>query len=291
MTDAAHNHFTTDALQPLTMRNYNRAIDRWLACWKTPPTLAWLVAHPEEAVRVLRSSPDIKNTPSNHHTFLNAVASYVKHETKDAESQKVWRDIQYRNSEPLREHRLDEAPSNLQAGKDLDWEDILRVRDALPLSSTKLLLAFYTYINPMRADYFATELVYGSREPEGNYILCMPRNRYVLVVQDYKTKKAHGDIETLLPEPLAKLLTEYINAGMTGSFLFQNEKDEPFERATFSNWANARLSKAMGKRTTLTALRHAFASQLDFNRPLRELRDVAHSMGHSVGTQRTYKWT
>ena len=291
MTETIHNYFATEELAPSSKRMFNTCIDKWRACWDTPKTLAWIVAHPTEALKALRENPDIKNTPANNHRFISAIVAYIKHELRDESGVYTrWKDSQVKNSEPMREHRLTGKPTELQAGKELNWSDICKARDELPLTQTKLLLAFYTYINPMRADYFATELVHDAREPEGNYIRCLPRDKYVLVIQDYKTKKAFGKMEVALPEPLVKMLTEYLREHAGRKYLFLKETDEPFSRNGFSCWTIKHLSRAMGKQTTLTALRHAFTSQLDFNRPIAELNTIAKSMGHSVATQRTYKW-
>jgi len=290
MTETIHNYFATEKLAPSSKRMFNICIDKWRECWDTPKTLAWIVAHPTEALKALRENPDIKNTPVNHHTFISAIVAYARHEIRNDEQATLWRDIMYKNSEPLREHRLSGKPTELQTGKELKWSDICKARDALPLTQTKLLLGFYTYINPMRADYFATELVHDARTPEGNYIRCLPRDKYVLVIQDYKTKKAHGIMNIDVPEPLAKMLTEYLREHVGRKYLFLKETDEPFSRNGFSCWTGKHLSRAMGKQTTLTALRHAFTSQLDFNRPIAELNTIAKSMGHSLAIQRTYKW-
>ena len=291
MTETIHNYFATEELAPSSKRMFNTCIDKWRACWDTPKTLAWIVAHPTEALKALRENPDIKNTPANNHRFISAIVAYIKHELRDESGVYTrWKDSQVKNSEPMREHRLLGKPTDLQTGKELNWSDICKARDELPLTQTKLLLAFYTYINPMRADYFATELVHDAREPEGNYIRCLPKDKYVLVIQDYKTKKAFGKMEVALPEPLAKMLTEYLREHAGRKYLFLKETDEPFSRNGFSCWTGKHLSRAMGKQTTLTALRHAFTSQLDFNRPIAELNTIAKSMGHSVATQRTYKW-
>ena len=43
---------------------------------------------------------------------------------------------------------------------------------------------------------------------------------------------------------------------------------------------------------TLVALRHSYTSSvIDYNRPIRELKAIATSMGHSVSAQKMYQWT
>ena len=52
------------------------------------------------------------------------------------------------------------------------------------------------------------------------------------------------------------------------------------------------LKRIFGKPMTLVALRHSYTSSvIDYNKPIRELRAIATSMGHSVSAQKMYQWT
>jgi integrase len=126
-----------------------------------------------------------------------------------------------------------------------------------------------------------------------NYIIL--DSEFKLVIQEFKTQKKYKTIEHILPERLKKELEESLKAEPR-SWLFIKRREslsspeQEMSPGEYSNWANRILTRVFGKRTTLTALRHSFASSLDFNSSLKELAGVAKSMGHSVGMSRGYVW-
>jgi len=285
-----------------TRKVFNRNIGRWLKALDHPGNMLtpWLLKQPRKMMRGLQACPDIKPTNTNHHMFISAIVAYIQHVMKDDTLLDVWKEIMYDNSKPLKERYLTGQPTALQANKaDIKWEDILKVRDELPLGSTKLLLSFYTMIPPERGgDFHSCFLMPEGAEKEypdacaGNYIIIKHDAPWELYLNEYKTKKRLGTIKIDLPEELILMVSEYhvmIQEPSSG-YLFENEKGEPFTRGTFSTWAVRRLTEAFGRPMTLTAIRHAYISQIDFNRPIGELNAVAESMGHSVETQRKYKW-
>ena len=74
------------------------------------------------------------------------------------------------------------------------------------------------------------------------------------------------------------------------SYLFTNSIGGPYDRSQYSGYSVRMLERLFGKPVTLTTLRHSYTSSLDYNRPIRELNEIAHSMGHSVGVQHMYRW-
>lgn len=247
-------------------------------------------------MRGLQACPDIKPTNTNHHMFISAVVAYIQHVMKDDTLLDVWKEIMYDNSKPLRERYLTGEPTALQANKaDIKWEDILKVRDELPLGITKILLSMYTMIAPERGgDYHNVAMFPFNSDPaliKCNYIIMYLEGPWKLYLRDYKTKRKHGIIVVDLPDELSNMISEYqMTSPPESDCLFENEKGEPFTRGTFSTWAVRRLTGAFDRPMTLTAIRHAYISQIDFNRPIGELNAVAESMGHNLSTQRVYKW-
>jgi len=299
MTAVVTNHFKTTLLGETSKKMFNIALDKWKKCWGMPKTLEWIIQHPVQAMKCLRAAEGIKATPMNHHRFISAVLAYLKHEAPDNDAFLVWKKIQDANSEPLKEHRLSGKPTALQADKIQLWERILEVRDELELGETKLLLAFYTYINPVRADYYDCMIYKNEKEVDHdlgvqNYIILDDKPR--VVMGDYKTSKHYGVLTLPMPEELVAILKAFLKANPKRVWLFEKIHDtestiaEPFDRAYFSMWANRRLRKAFNAPMTLTAIRHSFTSQLDYNQSIALLNTIAKTMGHSVDTQRKYKW-
>jgi len=288
------DYFPTAPLAGSSKKMFNRNIERWLKAF--PPekerTLDWLVRHPKKAMKCLRRAETVKNTPKNHHCFISAIRAYTKHVMKDEELHEVWDTIQKENEKPIWEERLSGKPTELQKGKEMPWADILKVRDALPLSATKLLLAMYTYIPPIRADLFACRLYEETPDEVGedNYIVLDEKNPR-LVLQDYKTKKTYGALQIPLPKPLYEMIRQCIKEGICkGEYLFTDTFDLPYDRHGFSKQSGRMLARAFGKPMTLTAIRHNFTSKIDSNLPVKELKIFAEPMGHSLVMQRMYKW-
>jgi len=314
------NHFPTASLSESSKALYNRMIERWIdvvynnshrgntevkqseeirkelrAKW-----LKWLIQHPAQAMKALVAEKAIKNSNTNHHIFISAIVSYLTHERSDSSHLKVWRGMQEENSRPIKAHYLKGVPTELQEGKQKAWADIIRVRDELPISEVKLLLGYYTYIPPIRADLYQCRVYEDDRElrdsgenKDGNYVVLGDKAR--LVLNDYKTRGKYGMIQIPLPQELVKLTNDYFEMlGYPAECLFmkhqENNTHTLYNRSAFSQWATRRLTKAFDKPMTLTAIRHNYMNQVDFNQPISHLNTIAQMMGHAVSTQRTYKW-
>ena len=288
------DHFPTAPLADSSKALFNTRIERWLKAF--PPekerTLEWLIRHPKKAMKCLRRTDTVKNTPKNHHCFLSAVVAYLRHELKDVEIFETWEAIQKENEKPIWEEANSGEPTERQKGKEMPWADILKVRDALPLSATKLLLAMYSYIPPIRADLFACRLYEETPDEVGedNYIVLDEKNPR-LVMNDYKTKRKYGSMAIPLPKPLYEMIRQCIKEGICkGEYLFTDSFDLPYERNGFSRQTARMLTRAFGKPMTLTAIRHNFISNIDTKLPLPKLKLIADSMGHSMGAQKLYRW-
>ena len=285
-------YFDHTKLAETTKKTYTRKLESWEQLLKRP--LLDILQHPKRSLEELKTQK-ITQTPQNWHIYLNACYSCMIHNKLPLVTAKVhetllneWKQLQFDNAAPLREHYVNEEPSALQKDKLVELPEVLKVRDALSDGIPKLLLSMYTMVNPERADYFETEIVTEGQKPVSSNYIDMATKKVVLT--DFKTKKTY----TTLTQPIPPELIRQIQLSLTESprrYLFVNKQGLPFTRAVYSNWANRILTDVMGKRTTLTCLRHAYVSQLDFNGSLKGLTAIANSMGHSTGTQRKYKWT
>ena len=283
--------FPTAPLSDSSKRLFERNLTRWQELWTPKKTLEWLIRHPDGAMKKLRASKEITNTPKNHHCFLSAVVAYLRHELHDAKLLKEWCEIRNTNSEPINEHYVSGEPTENQKEKMIHWSEVIKTRDALPVSEGKLLLGLYTYINPVRADYFACRLYESDPKSETENYMVLSEENPRLVLNDYKTKKKYGTIQIPIPPPLYELIGECKTSGICkNDYLFTNSLGGPYNRNQYSGYAVRKLERIFGKPVTLTTLRHSYTSSLDYNRPIRELNEIAHSMGHSVGVQHMYRW-
>ena len=283
--------FPTAPLSDSSKRLFERNLTRWQELWTPKKTLEWLIRHPDGAMKKLRASKEITNTPKNHHCFLSAVVAYLRHELHDAKLLKEWCEIRNTNSEPINEHYVSGEPTENQKEKMIHWSEVIKTRDALPVSEGKLLLGLYTYINPVRADYFACRIYESDPKSESENYIVLSESNARLVLNDYKTKKKYGTIQIPIPCQLYELIQECRKGGLCkNDYLFTNSIGQPYNRNQYSGYAVRMLERIFKRPITLTTLRHSYTSSLDYNRPIRELNEIAHSMGHSVGVQHMYRW-
>jgi len=239
----------------------------------------------------LKASTRIKHTATNHHGYLCAMVAHMKYVLKDDTLFKAWKKIEEENWSIIEQRYDENRPSELQEDKIMEVDVIEGIRVALEKGSfERLLLSFYTLIEPIRADYFATELVQPEEESkEENYIVL---GEYTLKVQDFKTKKKHGSIENTLSAELIDELEASLKK-YPRSYLFVGEdRKTPYSsRKMFSNWACRTLTRVLGQPMTLTALRHIYiTTKMKKDTPVKELIEIAKKMGHSRGMQRLYEW-
>ena len=291
------DYFPTAPLAESSKKMLNTSIRKWVEVIGHRSTVMTIVKYPEVCMNHLRGCETIKDTPTNRHHFIYAITAYIQHEMKGHKDQEkyleVWKQRMRENSEPITARAFTGEPTERQKTMMTDWETICKVRDDLPMTSTKILLAMYTYIPPQRGGDFHDCKVY-MKDPEtteGNYLVLEP-GKERLVMNEYKTERKYGQNRIRLPEPLVKLLNEYWDKHKNehNALFIKSEKNEPYDRKAFSGWANKRLAEAFGRPMTLTVIRHTYVSSQDFNKCMIDLKTTASAMSHSMGTQQLYRW-
>jgi hypothetical protein len=253
-----------------------------------------MVENPERALESLRANPAISNNRSNHHGFLGAMNCYVRdylvpNDKKWIPIHKIWNKELRENGKVFSEHRDKGEPTELQKDKVVQWSDVIKIRDELPIGIPKLLLGFYSYIPPIRGDLYDCEIIReGETAPtDKNHLII--GDDYTLILVDYKTKSAHGRIEIVLPKPLRDLYNACVYKKLIGSHLFMGRFGKPYNRSSFGKFASQVLTETIGKPTSLLMLRYSYLSSLNMNQSNKVLKDIADKMGHTLGSQRGYK--
>lgn len=280
-----------------TLRPY---MDKWMQLFsdKEQP-LSYVTEHPEESMkRLMRLRPQ----PSLHarHHFLNAINALLRHVPALASNNKLdrvrdtWRAMTSDNWEPVKDRMDSNQPTERQSKGFVRFADVVQARDKLPYASDeRILLGMFTYLPPARGgDYHALRVVKGSTGgcDEGNCAIVTPTQVKILL-RKFKTVKRYGLIEHVAPIELADEIRESLRL-RPRKYLFHHvgHPDVPYSRSAFSDWTRLRLKAIFGKPVSLTIIRHAFISDtVDFNRPLKELQQLASSMGHTVSTQKRYQ--
>jgi hypothetical protein len=298
------NWFSNTHLSYSTANNYNNKINKWISLMPSDKnTVLYIFLNPNFSFVTLRKYLVKNNTDTapTLNSYAKAIISVYEHNTAMfsnidkniiSKAECRWKEIRQTTYEWANQYRIEQKPSptqSLKSGSSLSFNDIVKIRDSLEDGSiNKLLLGFYTYIPPVRADFFATQLLNFEETPlYPNYIFYNSEKSH-LVITDYKTSPMYNSIEYDLPSELHKQLLLSLSK-YPRTFLFCNN-DKCFTRKTFSEWATKQLTALFKKEFTLTMFRHIYISHLDFNTSAEQLIDISKKMGHSIIQQMLYKW-
>ena len=271
--------------QESTKERYGDLIEKWITYTKKP--LDILIRDPDEAMKLLETFP-IKHTPENHHTYLTPMVAYLHHVLKDSVLEEKWKKHQKKNWEPIQQRYDENRPSENQKEQIMPFEEILEIRNTLEKGSIeRLLLSLYTIMEPVRADYFATELIREGQNPRTeNYII----DHKTLIITNFKTQSVHEKIENVLPEELQEELQESLKK-RPRRYLFTREDNTPYpDRNQFSKWACRTLTRVLKHPMTLITMRHLYIGYQMRQKTPKELTDMAKKMGHTRSIQRAYEW-
>jgi hypothetical protein len=282
--------FCVTSLGASSQNQYIKKLVQWVSY--RDKSLEYLINNKEEALEILKEAP-IKQTATNHHVYISAIVGYLTHVVKKENKIKEWKEIQRGNWEPLSEHYAKNEPSEKQKDKVIEWSKIEEVRESLEEGSfERLLLSFYTLMEPIRADYYATEIIKdGEESKEENYIK-LTNEKAIVIVNDFKTKNKYNKIENTLNEKLNRELRVSLEKYPRKYLFVMEDREKPYTRKLFSNWACRTLTRVLKQQMTLTVLRHLYISEkIKEETPLDELKEIAKKMGHSRDMQRVYDWS
>jgi hypothetical protein len=280
------DYFKNAALSEASKKQYNKYIALWLNLGYK--SMKEVIDSPAKAVKALESSGG-SQTPTSRHNYISAAVAYILHCVPldhQAKYKTKWLALQKENKRPIDEQVASQEPTERQKANAITWAELLEARDKHP---DNLLLAFYSYIPPVRADYNKVYLFKPTDHiPKNENYILMDKD-YKLVLQEFKTAKTYNKIEHVLPEPLRKLLDKSLIEQPRTCLFVSPSTGEPQTPERFAAWANMWLTKLIGKKTNLTALRHAYVHTIDYNQPYKQLKSITNGMGHSVERSMLYK--
>lgn len=299
--------FTTPHLSKTTIDMYTTRIHKWITL-VPQHSIEFIILFPKMALQRLIShltererseARSICTLPNvrNYITSIIALLRYSPHIAPQLshrlESHSTWVSLRNHITQPTYDRQIQEKPTRLQelrGGSTLSFQDLIVARDSMDIPiSHKLLLAMYTYLYPVRADYYALQIITDSEPTHPNY-LRVSVNSTELMIRDFKTAKVFPPIHyPSVPHPLHLLITASLQE-KPRQFLFESRQGVPFTRLRFSQWASATLATILRVPLNITMIRHIFISSLSMDTPLTELQRIGRLMGHSIARQRLYTW-
>jgi hypothetical protein len=299
------DNFAGSNLAESSRKLFNKKLQQFAAFMPAgKQSIQAIVDNPEAAAKALENQTEIAQTPANKHMFYSAVVAYLKHtdsgKQRSEPLKQRWEKLQKNNWEVRRQAGLNNEPlqNQIEVAETVKWADVIKMRDSLPLDSLeRLLLSVYTYIPPVRADYFEVAINPPKSIQDGdnkkNYIvLTSAAETSSLVIRDFKTSHTYKEIRHILPQPLHQaIVTSLRKTPRKYLFVMPTDATRPYDRNGFSKWANKTLQALFKVSITLTSLRHLYISTIDFNKTRgSELEKIGNAMGHSVSMQKGYQW-
>lgn len=295
--------FKNTTLAQSSIKLLNNKLNEWISFFpKEQQNVLNILLFPENANKVLLKSATNKSN-TNLHNFYTAINAFINHSTdytsqiptkQLADLKKEWCHIRNENQKPIIQKRMEQLPTETQlqkGGTFLNYDDIIKKRESLPFGSPeRLLLGFYTYLYPVRADYGTVKIVTFKQKPtQPNYIRRVSPTHTVVTLTDFKTKSRYKEIINVLPPELNNEFIESLKL-QPRKYLFVNQTGHPFTRNSFSKWSTRILSRLFETEMTLNIIRHLFINTLDINMKPSALKEIGDKMGHDLNTQRFYKW-
>ncbi len=299
------NYYKDTTFAISTVKLYNSKVEKWIDFMPdNMKSIIHIATNPDISCEILKKNLTNTNN-SNLHGYYSAIIAFIEYNndiknlinnTLLTSLHTTWDKIRKDNEAPIIKRRLQNKPTEKQSGKGgshITFEQIIQKRDSLKYGSLeRLLLGFYTYLPPVRADYGNVEIVNFTQKPTTqNYIRFITSTTSKCIIRDFKTKKIYNRLENTLPSELDIELRQSLK-DFPRKYLFTNNSGEPFtKRNSFTVWCKRILKRLFNTDMTLVMFRHAYISTLDFTRLTDEQRtEIGNKMGHSIGTQKSYQW-
>jgi hypothetical protein len=298
--------FSRSAIKEITYKQFVSKLVQWVSYIDGDKTLSNLITNPEESLDILKGVETIKQTSTNYHLYLSAVVCYTKNVLTGSkfmmgvksgglvsmtDTCNRWRELLKENWIPIQDHYDSNEPTDKQKDMVVPFDDLIKALEKLKKGSPEhLLLAFYTKVPPVRAEYFEMKLIFEDDKipEEGNYII-MKEGK--LVIHDFKANRTCPTIETIISDEVMGWVRESLMKKSRKYLFVTPNENKPYGRTQFSNWACRTLKYIFNKPMNLTVLRHIYITHMiAIKTPVSELKQLAKNMGHSRTAQRMYDW-
>lgn len=281
-------YLQTAELSPATKNSYIERIHQLERIFEKPIILIIK----EAPIKKLRTKYPMDTTYKMYLTVILSLFRHVPHLKEEMPKQHAqWTNAFTQADKAIEERYKTNAPTEKQTNGYVPYQEIIEKRDTLRKGSNeRLILAMYTYIKPLRADFNQIRLYKTlSKNHEPNYIH-MKKTGCILVLNEYKTAKTHGTYEKELPKELCQEINDSLEINPR-DYLFETTDNKPFDKTnSFNKYVNRTLQRIFNKPLTISLIRHAYIATLDFNTlTIKEKEEIAKEMCHTLRLQDQYR--
>lgn len=253
---------------------------------KMDKTLEYVLKHPKEVLDFIKDT--------NRNTKKTMLALLVALTDNDQYRKAMVQLAEETKAETEKQEKTDKQKANW-----LEWNEVVDhynflYKKAMPLWKKSsltakerdelmdvVILSLYVLLPPRRSTDYVKLKVRHANPTTDNTIV---KNK--LVFNEYKTDKTYGRQEVKLPPKLKTLLTKWMNKHDNDYLLFDRQG-----RPLTNSKLTLRMNKIFnGKKISSSMLRHIWISEKFKNAPtLKEMKETAEQMGHSVEEQQLYR--
>lgn len=229
-------------------------------------------------------------------TYLTTILTFLRTSGLKASNKPLyneWYPYYEQISEEINDRIKNNIPTERQAKNQIDWKDVLKVRDSLPFGSyPHVLLSLYTYVPPRRQMDYMDMRVY----IDPNAVVSLNHNHFHIYSNKYKAPymfvnkfKNAQHFKSFFNKEIPHKLAQTIKASLKESpreFLFVQKSGQPYTDVnSFTHFSNRMLKdifKCPGM--SVNVLRHSFATYANAipNITVGERQRNAIKMGHSL---------
>jgi hypothetical protein len=208
------NYFHNTTLAVSSVKLFNTRINKWLDLLPIKD-VQYIIMFPAHALHILYAhlkQTDINNplnkkkafNSTNIHSYISAINAVIKHSSYLLNNipqlhtyYKLWIDICEHNSKYIVKKRYDNVPTDMQIIKgayNITYQDIVNKRHSTDNLMDTILLAIYTDIYPVRADYYALGIIKEGEHPFSDNYIILKDNTAELILTKFKTAKRYKKI-------------------------------------------------------------------------------------------------
>ena len=265
-------------------------------------SLETIIAHPGEMKTRIDKAFDNHQSRKALLSAIRALFKYNEHLKEEYASEyEAWTHFAQETDKTIFDRVSTAQPTQRELLNWVPWAEIVRKQQEMSAteygSFEHVVLSMYTLMEPMRADFGQLRLYFEGRDAvpteksDDNYIIISPQPGHSrIILNTYKTSRKYGAFQRIIPDELVHVIVKSVHL-TPREYLFTDETGNPYsKRNTYTKMVNRILERLFKKRLTISLLRHAFISGIDFNESTPgQLMQYSKNMMHSMGMQQLYR--
>jgi hypothetical protein len=303
MTSAAELEklFPVESISKSSRQQYSRQLAKWISL-SGVSSIDEVVSRPDAMFKILDQQPLSEHAKK---LMVASVCSLLRHSGVLGSKYQEQKDAWSARLRKMNETQFDKTSTMEATPREIvnwvEWEDVLKKERELAKyefgSDRHLLLALYSLIDPVRADFGDVRVAIDKRSARkydhkgyNHIFLTAKPGRSFLVLHVYKTSKTYGRFARYIPDELARIIAKNMESNPR-QWLIVDTRGNPYDkRNSFTKYVNRVLEELFHKKFTIRMLRHSRISSVDWNETTpKELFAMSKNMHHSIGMQQLYR--